>query len=629
MNISSLLTAFMPARGDPGPVQDDVVVQPQGAEFVAILALPDTALPEPTAKPNPPKAASDDALIAQADVKIPDTEVLLPVFWQAIASDAVDWPDVIEHRQDRPNDPVQPDAAIAYCLSPLDLMPADAKISDASGEGVAVFADQNVGQNVALPPDFPKLVLAAEVVPQVQIVNVPADAPLRQADQAASVAHFPQIAPLGPPRATHRFLTESDARRGTASSSPEQSAPKQMVTGQTVTNDRADRALGSDFTGVEQVRAVQVPSGEIKDIMRHSELGPPHEKMPPLEMYPPLEMVSRPEVAPPLEKALALEMAPPPEMPPRLEIDRWIAPQGFDVSVPPPMGKAASENVDEAPLPVSVLGLPASVRDQSGPVLGQRNALQLLWAPTAPDPWPGGVIAGQAPTRLSQKPVSSQHLSSAAAVPFQTAIPPPDERLLQVDRPLGMITVLFEAPAKGDRRVTEFSVSFSDVPGAVLAADLQPTGATLGSAPLPQSAPQSEMPKSAPTLHRLPAVIEHLHSVAAREGRSHAELLMNPAELGRIQFDLITQGDQVQVTLSVERPETLELLRTNAEALRQEFRNAGLNADTLNFGQWAHRPPAHDQPEASLERAALDVVPQAISAPYVKPSPTLGLDLRL
>jgi flagellar hook-length control protein FliK len=104
---------------------------------------------------------------------------------------------------------------------------------------------------------------------------------------------------------------------------------------------------------------------------------------------------------------------------------------------------------------------------------------------------------------------------------------------------------------------------------------------------------------------------------------------MNPAELGRIRFDLITQGDQVQVTLSVERPETLDLLRANTEALRQEFRAAGLTADTLNFGQWSQRPPTRDQTAAPPDQAAPAQLPHAIPAPYIKPPSTSGLDLRL
>jgi hypothetical protein len=138
------------------------------------------------------------------------------------------------------------------------------------------------------------------------------------------------------------------------------------------------------------------------------------------------------------------------------------------------------------------------------------------------------------------------------------------------------------------------------------------------------------VPKAALTLHaNMPAVIAHLHQSPVREGHSQAELLMNPAELGRIRFDLITQGDQVQVTLSVERPETLDLLRANAEALRQEFRTAGLNADTLNFGQWAQRPPAREQAQVLLEHAPPSLQPPALPAPYIKPVSAHGLDLRL
>jgi len=187
-----------------------------------------------------------------------------------------------------------------------------------------------------------------------------------------------------------------------------------------------------------------------------------------------------------------------------------------------------------------------------------------------------------------------------------------------------------EGGANADITPAETGFASVTAPDALLAPNPQALG---GSLPphVAFSAQSSLPPKTAQALHaQVPAVIAHLQHGPEDDRKSHAEVLLNPAELGRIRFDLITQGDQVQVRLAVERPETLDLLRAHAETLRQEFRAAGLNTDTLNFGQWAQRAPPRDQREAAPpEPASPAALPPPISAPYVKPVSTTGLDLRL
>lgn len=135
--------------------------------------------------------------------------------------------------------------------------------------------------------------------------------------------------------------------------------------------------------------------------------------------------------------------------------------------------------------------------------------------------------------------------------------------------------------------------------------------------------PQRALPKGTAT-----ALV---HSVT-QSGHSRAELVLEPSELGRIRFDLVTQGDRVQVNLSVERPETLDLLRANAEALRQEFRASGLDASSLNFSQWSQRGQERAQPDWGLQDVALvsaPVSPAALPVSAARNLSTSGLDLRL
>jgi flagellar hook-length control protein FliK len=119
----------------------------------------------------------------------------------------------------------------------------------------------------------------------------------------------------------------------------------------------------------------------------------------------------------------------------------------------------------------------------------------------------------------------------------------------------------------------------------------------------------------------------------AGSGHNRAELILDPAELGRLRFDIVTQGNQVQINLSAERPETLDLLRRHSDELRHEFQAAGFDTGSLNFGQWNQQGQDRGLPDAPLGREAfseglpaVDII--ATPAPRNGPSGT-GLDLRL
>ena len=99
-----------------------------------------------------------------------------------------------------------------------------------------------------------------------------------------------------------------------------------------------------------------------------------------------------------------------------------------------------------------------------------------------------------------------------------------------------------------------------------------------------------------------------------------------------MRFDIVSHGDQLQVTLAAERPETLVLLRRHAEDLRQEFRAAGMDPGTLSFSQWGQPGQGSGKPDPSAVTAADDMTHPVLSEPI--PVPRLrvagaGLDLRL
>ncbi len=139
-------------------------------------------------------------------------------------------------------------------------------------------------------------------------------------------------------------------------------------------------------------------------------------------------------------------------------------------------------------------------------------------------------------------------------------------------------------------------------------------------------------PAALPTL---PVTIPHLaaqilpHSPAAKNGP--IELVLNPSELGHLRFEIHQKGENVQVVLSAERPETLDLLRRNGEQLAIEFRNAGFSGASLSFGQWGRS--SDGQPPASFIVQSEDdfgpiILPQTVKTPLAQDN-SRNLNLRL
>lgn len=156
-------------------------------------------------------------------------------------------------------------------------------------------------------------------------------------------------------------------------------------------------------------------------------------------------------------------------------------------------------------------------------------------------------------------------------------------------------------------------------PSAASETMLAPLTATATAAPADPPLQAQPLPKD------LPGQL----ATAAKDNR--VELLLDPVELGKVRFELSTTGDRVQVILSVERPETLDLLRRNLDALHREFREAGFDAATLSFSSWGKgrdegqsapfQPMSNDDGPAHSDA---DPAPQ----PY-RNTASQGLDLRL
>jgi flagellar hook-length control protein FliK len=124
-----------------------------------------------------------------------------------------------------------------------------------------------------------------------------------------------------------------------------------------------------------------------------------------------------------------------------------------------------------------------------------------------------------------------------------------------------------------------------------------PTAAAVG-APTETSTPNATQaaaaarPPAPPTPPKTPQVQVALQiAKAVQNGTDRISIRLNPAELGRIDIKLdVAQSGQVAATITVDRPETLELLRNDSRALEQALADAGLETDSddLSFNLRDH-----------------------------------------
>lgn len=162
--------------------------------------------------------------------------------------------------------------------------------------------------------------------------------------------------------------------------------------------------------------------------------------------------------------------------------------------------------------------------------------------------------------------------------------------------------------------------------GDGVTADLPPSSA-------PADPPRARPAAAAPPHHQAAAhladlIRDHGADVTSASGRT--EIVLSPEELGRIRFDLRSSPDGLSVTLSADRPETLDLLRRHATELRAELSAAGYDLATLDFGtaggnrgNSATPAPATGIPDdPAIEPPALPALPH-------RGSMSGGLDLRL
>ena len=123
-----------------------------------------------------------------------------------------------------------------------------------------------------------------------------------------------------------------------------------------------------------------------------------------------------------------------------------------------------------------------------------------------------------------------------------------------------------------------------------------------------------------------PGLAAQLSGLLARPPDGLVEILLSPDELGRLRISLSPEGAGLHVAVHVERAETLDLLRRNADVLLAEIRAQGFAGASFSFSGWAG-----DQTGARPQAVSLPgmIQPETLPPALPPPVPAAGLDLRL
>lgn len=317
-------------------------------------------------------------------------------------------------------------------------------------------------------------------------------------------------------------------------------------------------------------------------------------------------------------------------------------------------------SVDAAPIRLPLVATPAFA-PSSGPVANpalaadgpvSRPADILAAAPPAAAPNPARATPAETAFRLRtggadnpalphagaiSGPLPPRHPSQSPAVPGESpvaAVPPdpaadtaaaPDKTALPLIGPSAESAAPLATPGPDPAKPTP----------ALLAQIASPPAANPPAANPPATNLPTATPADAITLP--PRLTADLVTLAKTLPNGPIQILLNPAELGNLRFEIHQNADHLRVVLAVERPETMDLLRRNADQLLGEFRAAGFSGASLSFGHWDQQnsqqrnAPAPPDPQQPPQERVFSPPQLPAKSPHASPemAAASGLNLRL
>jgi flagellar hook-length control protein FliK len=233
----------------------------------------------------------------------------------------------------------------------------------------------------------------------------------------------------------------------------------------------------------------------------------------------------------------------------------------------------------------------------------------------SPDVVPPGRVAAGAATIAASQPAAAGRRTVAEVEPRQSGS---DGAPVKAEAPAASLRNAAATPAPGPAAAA---------PVELMAAAAEPARAWHLSA---QPAEHVAGPSAHATVR--PAVVaEQIASAIGVSRDGQVELRLDPPELGRVQIQLIAGEDGTRAVITVERPETHDLLRRHAELLSRDLAEAGFGPMSLELSLGHEAPDRGEDaaPEPEPPAVHLQLEPgTAARLPASRPG-SGGLDIRL
>lgn len=176
----------------------------------------------------------------------------------------------------------------------------------------------------------------------------------------------------------------------------------------------------------------------------------------------------------------------------------------------------------------------------------------------------------------------------------------------------------------------------SPPPALSLSASVDPVEiSTLFSTPVAELPDMPTATSQAPTATPLPTRAEQVAaqvaaalsgSTAAPDRNGPLEIALDPPELGKLRISVSQGDDGLFLAVTVDRPETLDLMRRHAGLLTQEFQRQGLEHSGFSFTGRGGGEANHGTGSGAPERAVSDTPGLSTATP---PLAATGLDIRI
>ncbi|MEO1911256.1 MAG: flagellar hook-length control protein FliK [Paracoccus sp. (in: a-proteobacteria)] len=353
---------------------------------------------------------------------------------------------------------------------------------------------------------------------------------------------------------------------------------------------------------------------------------------PPPSLLPPeFAAMAMPAPAAPMEELSEAEpifaQVPEPEMaiPSDMTADAMVATSEAPVIPTPvamPLSREAFAEARNAP-PMADVAMSATPQRQDAPVAAQATVM--------PQP-----LGGRADQR-TQKPAPAPAVDASVK-----ATPVPPEGLSTGDT---LTPAIGDAHQSADPVQTERPRSVADglpmasKPAAPILRDasfIPDPAAALDAQPLQphreasSSTAPALAPSHAPAPHADPRpVMQQVTSAMVTTRKDATEIALSPEELGRLRV-VMSGPDRNHVTIWAERPETLDLVRRNADMLVQHLQEAGIDTMDMEFRQ-DHGGPWQDG-DAGTARPDLDDTDRPVTTRMQIATPPVSdrrVDIRL